>query len=89
MAELGVYSPHFEFEDSETFKFHIDQVRAEQKTKVSAKTALVVGTTWHVDGNKREGKKMTDRAVKLSLRAFNNECEAAISNIRWNNAITM
>ena len=89
MAELGVYSPHFEFEDSETFKSHIEQVRAEQKTKVSAKTALIAGTPWEVGGSKREGKKMTNRAVKLSLRAFNNECEAAISNIRWNNANAM
>ena len=32
---------------------------------------------------------MADRAVRLSLRAFNNECDAALSNIRWNNANAM
>jgi hypothetical protein len=32
---------------------------------------------------------MVNDFVKLILRAFNNECEAAIANVRWNNAIAM
>ena len=89
MAQLGVYSPHFEFTDSDQFKTHIETVRAEQKAMVSAKTAIQAHTDWEVGGSKREGKKMTDRAVRLSLRAFNNECDAALSNVRWNNANAM
>ena len=89
MAQLGVYSPHFEFTDSDQFKAHIETVRAEQKAMVSAKTAILAHTDWEVGGSKREGKKMTDRAVRLSLRAFNNECDAALSNVRWNNANAM
>jgi uncharacterized protein YdcH (DUF465 family) len=32
---------------------------------------------------------MTNRNIRLTLRAFNNECEAAIANTRWNNANAM
>lgn len=89
LAQLGVYSPHFDFRDSDQFKANIDAVRAEQKAMVSAKTAIKAFTDWEVGGSKREGKKMTDRAVRLSLRAFNNECDAALSNVTWRNVNTM
>ena len=89
LAELGVYSPHFQFSDSDQFKAQIQAVRAEQKAMVSAKTAIRAYTDWEVGGSKREGKKMTDRAVRLSLRAFNNECDAALSNVTWRNINTM
>jgi hypothetical protein len=32
---------------------------------------------------------MTDRNIRLTLRAFNSECDAAIANTRWNNANAM
>ena len=89
LAQLGVYSPHFDFTDSDQFKAQIEKVRAKQKAMVSGKTAIRAHTDWEVGGSKREGKKMTDRAVRLSLRAFNNECDAALSNARWNNVSTM
>lgn len=89
LAQLGVYSPHFDFTDSDQFKLQIDSVRAEQKAMVSAKVAIESFTNWEVGGSKREGKKMADRAVRLSLRAFNNECDAALSSVRWNNVNTM
>ncbi|TNC46256.1 DUF4041 domain-containing protein [Rubellimicrobium rubrum] len=85
-AEMGVYEPHFDFDDSDQYKAAIERVRAQQKQKVSAKNAVVCQIEWTVDGSKAKGKTMSDRAVRLTLRAFNNECEAAIANVRWNNA---
>ena len=32
---------------------------------------------------------MTNRNIRLTLRAFNNECEAAVANTRWNNVNAM
>lgn len=89
LAQLGIYSPHFEFSDSEKFKDQIQEVRAKQKALVSAKTAIESRTDWTVGGSKREGQKMTGRAIRLSLRAFNNECESALANTRWNNVTAM
>lgn len=88
-AELGVYEPHFDFTDSETYKDKIFEVRDRQKAMVSAKTAVICPKDWTVDGSVARGRTMTGRQIRLTLRAFNNECDAAISNARWNNVNAM
>lgn len=88
-AELGVYEPHFDFTDSEAFKHKIREVRDQQKAMVSAKIAALCPTEWAVDGSKSKGQTMINRQMRLSLRAFNNECDAAIANTRWNNVVAM
>lgn len=88
-AEMGVYEPHFDFGDSEQYKQAITSVREEQKRLVTAKTAVVCTRNWTVDGSSAKGQTMTNRNIKLTLRAFNNECDAAVANVRWNNANAM
>ncbi len=88
-SELGVYEPHFDFGDTESFKEAIKRVREKQKVMVSAKTATACPTDWTVDGSKSKGAAMINRQTRLTLRAFNNECEAAIANARWNNVNAM
>ncbi|TBD43412.1 DUF4041 domain-containing protein [Rhizobium ruizarguesonis] len=88
-AEMGVYEPHFDYTDSEEYKQNIETVRTAQKQMVSLKTAVVCPTAWTVDGSTAKGQTMTNRNIKLTLRAFNNECDAAIANTRWNNVNAM
>ncbi|MBD1588378.1 DUF4041 domain-containing protein [Pseudomonas sp. C2L12B] len=88
-AELGVYEPHFDFTDSEEFKAEIEEIREIQKRFISAKRAATCGTNWTVDGSKSKGETLTNRNLKMTLRAFNSECDAAISNTRWNNVNAM
>lgn len=88
-AEMGVYEPHFDFSDSEAYKKAIASVRDLQKTMISAERAVVCTTQWTVDGDSTKGKMMTKRNIRLTLRAFNGECDAAIANTRWNNASAM
>lgn len=88
-SELGVYEPHFEFNDSEQFKANIKRVREQQKVMVSNKTATICPHEWTVDGNRSKGQTMINRQTRLTLRAFNNECEASIANTRWNNVVAM
>jgi len=88
-AEMGVYEPHFEFTDSEEYKDAIRSVRDLQKRMITAKTAVTCPTNWTVDGSLSKGQTMTNRNIRLTLRAFNNECDAAIANTRWNNVNAM
>ena len=88
-AEMGVYEPHFDFGDSESFKKVISEIRAKQKAMVKAKAAVTCEVEWTVEGNKSKGQTMTNRQIRLTLRAFNNECDAAIANTRWNNVNAM
>lgn len=89
LAELGVYEPHFDFGDSEVFKATIKDTRDDQKDMVKSKTAVFGTKEWTVDGSVKKGETMINRAVRITLRAFNNECEAAIANTRWNNVQAM
>ena len=89
LADLGFYKPHFDFDTSEEFKQQIKVVKAKQKQMVSNKAAIECNTEWTVEGSKAKGRKMTNRGIKLTARAFNNECDAAIYKIRWNNANRM
>lgn len=84
-AELGIYEPHFEFSDSTEFKDAIARRRTEQKALVAAKGATICPSNWTVDGSMAKGQTMVNRQSKLTRRAFNSECEAAIANVRWNN----
>ena len=56
---------------------------------LSEKTAIFCRKVWELEGSRAKGKTMTNRGIRLTARAFNNECEAAISNVRWNNAQRM
>lgn len=89
MAEIGMYRPHFDFGDSEQYKAAIEKVRADQKQMVTAKKAVVCSEKWSVGGDLKAGEKMVERQVKLTLRAFNGEADAAVSNARWNNVVAM
>ena len=88
-AELGVYEPHFDFGDSESYKQKIKEARERQRRLIRAKQATVCPTDWTVEGSRAKGRVMTNRQTRLTMRAFNTECEAAIANTRWNNVKAM
>ena len=88
-AELGIYEPHFNFNDSEAYKERIKAIRDRQKGMVAAKDSCICPTDWTVDGSLSKGQTMVNRQIRLTMRAFNNECEAAIANTRWNNIVAM
>lgn len=88
-AELGVYEPHFDYTDSEQYKREVERIREKAKRMISDKDAVFCTKGWSVDGSVAKGKTMTNRNIRLTLRAFNNECEAAIANARWNNVNAM
>lgn len=89
LAELGFYKPHFDFGTSEEFKLEIANVKKQQKVMISLKIAIACGIEWTLEGSKAKGKTMINRGIRLTARAFNNECDVAISNTRWNNALKM
>lgn len=88
-AEMGVYEPHFDFTDGEEYKRNIVATRETQKAMVSAKSAVICTKNWTVDGSASKGRTMTNRNIRLTLRAFNSECDAAVANARWNNVNAM
>ena len=89
LAELGFYKPHYDFDTSEKYKEERASIKSKQKEMISSKTAIFCHKEWTVEGSKAKGRTMTNRGIRLTARAFNNECDSAISNVSWNNAERM
>ncbi|WP_319560283.1 DUF4041 domain-containing protein [Marispirochaeta sp.] len=87
LAEYGFYKPHFDFDASERYKDAITSCREKQKAMVKNKKAVYCTQQWTVDGSKSKGTTMTNRNIRLTSRAFNNECDALIANVSWNNIL--
>ena len=85
MMDNGIYEPIFDFDTSEKHKNNVKLIRAEQKTLIRNKRAVLAHTEWTVEGSKAKGRTMTNRAIRMTLRAYNGECDAAIAKVKWNN----
>jgi hypothetical protein len=91
-AELqgfGFYQPKYSFETSTSYQLELMHVRDSQKRMVSAKTAATCDASWTVNGSVAEGRKQTNQTIKLMLRAFNGECDAAVAKVKYNNVTVM
>ncbi len=89
LTSFGLYKPHYSFDTPEQYKAKIEKTRNLQKQLIKDKNAAVCSTEWTVGGSKREGRKMTNQYLKLMLRAFNNESDAAVLKVKWNNVLKM
>lgn len=85
MQDFGLYKPKYNFATSLGYKEKLEETRKKQKDMIKRKVAVTCDTNWTVEGSKAKGTKMTNDTIKLVLRAFNNECEAAINKVKFSN----
>ncbi|WP_214857968.1 DUF4041 domain-containing protein [Exiguobacterium sp. s191] len=85
MHEHGLYEPTFEFDTSDGYKNMLTTIRSEQKEMIRKKIATDHPNQYFVDGDKKRGKEFVNDTIKLSLRAFNNECDVIVSNVKSTN----
>lgn len=89
MQSFGYYEPKFDFASSELYKRRLEATRSSQKAMIKDGRAAVCHTTWEVGGSKQKGRRMMKNRIKLMLRAFNGECDAAVAKVRYNNVEVM
>ncbi|MFL6244398.1 MAG: DUF4041 domain-containing protein [Thermoanaerobaculia bacterium] len=89
LQSFGFYKPHYDFSDSAKYAAELDRIREQQKLMLKEKTAAICQIEWTVNGSKVEGRKQTNQSLKLMLRAFNGESDAAIAKVRYNNVHVM
>jgi hypothetical protein len=89
LQSFGFYKPRYNFVSSERYQSKLEEIRSRQKMMIQARTAAVCHAEWTVDGSRAEGRKQTNRTLKLILRAFNGECDAAIAKVKYNNIHVM
>lgn len=85
VQDYGLYVPKYDFASSFTYKEKLKENRKTQKKMVREKTAVSYSTEWTVNGSKAQGRKMTNGNIKVILRCFNSECEAAINKVTYRN----
>ena len=86
---VGLYKPHYRYDSSEDYRKALEAIRDRQKDLIKSGQAAVSGKTWQIQGDSRAGERMTKQYLKLILRAFNGECDAAIAKVSWNNIAKM
>ncbi|MDT2817437.1 DUF4041 domain-containing protein [Vagococcus lutrae] len=85
MESYGLYVPKYDFATSMGYKEKLKNTRTDQKQMIKNKSAVSYYDNWTVNGSKAKGRKMTNDNIKQILRSFNNECEAAINKVKYNN----
>lgn len=85
VQEFGLYSPRYDFVNSDEYKAKLTQIRNQQKECIKNDTALSGNANWTVNNSASQGKKMVKDMQKLLLRAFNSECDETIGKIKYNN----
>ena len=82
---FGFYEPKYSFDNSEKYKNELMKIREKQKTLATNKQATYHSDNWVVDGSKKKGEALNNDNIKMAVRAFNNECDAAIVNVKFSN----
>lgn len=85
LESFSLYRPKYDFTHSEQYKSRLDVIRGEQKELIQKGLAAVCDKEWTVEGSKTKGKAFTKEIVKLFIRSFNNECDMAVSGVRFSN----
>lgn len=85
LQSFGFYTPKYDFENSEIYKLKLEQIRNQQAVMVKSQKAAYCTQSWNVNNSAKEGERMIKDYVKLILRSFNNECDASIINVKFNN----
>jgi hypothetical protein len=89
LQSFGFYKPRYAFADALSYQRKLDEIRECQKRMIRNKSAAVCPVEWAVNGSKVEGRKQINQTLKLMLRAFNGECDAAVAKVKSNNALVM
>lgn len=85
LLSSGFYKARYKFATAAEFETRLERVRTIQKELIKNQKAIICSREWLVSGSKAEGKKMTDKIIKLGLSAFNVQCDNEIMTVKFDN----
>jgi Domain of unknown function (DUF4041)/Meiotically up-regulated gene 113 len=85
LHDAGFYEPRFNFGSALEYKQVLDKLEVKQASMMKDGAAASCSKEWEVNGSKSEGRKVTDKVLRLMLRAFNGECNALIAKVKYDN----
>lgn len=85
MESFALYTPKWKFATADEYKDKLKEIIDQQKQMIKNGTAATAGRSWNMNGSTAQGQKMTKNIIKLCLRSFNDECDAAVSSVKFSN----
>lgn len=89
LQSFGFYRHRFNFSSSAQFKERLDRNEEAQSRLIKSKEAAACPTNWTLNGSTAQGQKMVNDIAKLLIRSFNNECDACVAAVKYNNVDSM
>jgi len=85
LQSFGFYDNRFFLENSKEYLEYLNIIRGKQKQLVREKRATEYDIISLQEGNVVQGSAQSKLQIKLAIRSFNSECDAAISKVKFNN----
>ncbi len=85
LESFALYEPKFKLITSQEYKARLDSVRDRQKTMIKGGDAATGNMDWTVNDSKAQGRKLVNDMIKLVIRSFNNEADACVDNVKFDN----
>lgn len=89
LVDLGFSRQDFTHNDPASYQRAIEDVENEQVRMLKAGLAAKCTMNWTIEGSEKKGEQMIGKLMKLALRTFNADSDAAIAKVKWNNIGTM
>lgn len=85
LESFALYEPRFKLTTSQEYKARLDSVRDRQKAMVKNAQAATGNMQWTVNNSQAQGRKLVNDMIKLVIRSFNNEADACVANVKFDN----
>lgn len=85
LESFALYEPRFKLTTSQEYKARLDSVRDQQKVMVKNAQAATGNMQWTVNNSQAQGRKLVNDMIKLVIRSFNNEADACVANVKFDN----
>jgi len=85
LQSFGFYKLQYDLRTSDSYRIKLYKVREQQAEMVKSGKAASCPSTWTLNNSQKEGERMIKDYTKLIVRSFNNECDASIVNVKFNN----
>lgn len=89
LVDLGFSRQDFTHNDPASYQRAIEEVENEQARMLKDGLAAKCTMNWTIEGSEKKGEQMIGKLMKLALRTFNADSDAAIAKVKWNNIGTM
>jgi hypothetical protein len=89
LQELGFRRRSFTYEDPKSYQDAISALEDRMAAALKSGQAAKCNINWSIEGSQKQGEAMIKKLLKIAIRAFNADADAAIARVKWNNLKTM